>query len=108
MASWSLMLPPGSAITLTPLWHASSTASFHADGKKASLANAAPLTSSPAFFKAILKLSRRFGCPLPIPSIQLFCIINIALLFTCLTHNHANWASLSSLSCGVFPETTLN
>lgn len=43
------------------------------NGKKASLAKAAPLTSSPAFFKAILKLSSRFGCPLPMPSIQLFC-----------------------------------
>ena len=29
-ASWSRMLPPGSAITPMPLWHASSTASFQA------------------------------------------------------------------------------
>lgn len=43
------------------------------NGKKASLAKAAPLTSSPAFLTAILKLSTRFGCPLPIPNIQLFC-----------------------------------
>ena len=43
------------------------------NGKKASLAKAAPLTSSPAFLKAIRKLSTRFGWPLPIPNIQLFC-----------------------------------
>jgi len=30
MASWSLILPPGSAITPIPLSHASSTASFQA------------------------------------------------------------------------------
>jgi hypothetical protein len=45
---------------------------FSPKGKKASLANAAPLASSPAFLKAILRLSRLFGWPLPIPSMQLF------------------------------------
>ena len=155
IASLSLMLPPGSAITPMPASHASSTASFQAvnricmllvqkdtstavvllangyhvlqikkwkatialcscncqfqfhsqdqyflkvkttvnlfkhhyewcqtaitltevipKGKNASLAKAAPLTSSPAFLMDILKLSKRFGCPLPMPSIQLFC-----------------------------------
>jgi hypothetical protein len=46
---------------------------FLPKGKKASLASAAPLASSPAFLKAILRLSRLFGWPLPIPNMQLFC-----------------------------------
>ena len=43
------------------------------NGKNASLAKAAPFASSPAFLKAILRLSSLFGCPLPMPNIQLFC-----------------------------------
>lgn len=102
------------------------------NGKNASLAKAAPLASSPAFLKANLKLSTRFGCPLPIPNIQLFFInnksrirntneerhirkrdrdqtfaITMALLLTCLTQSQANLASASSLSVGVLSETDL-
>jgi len=79
MVSLFLMLPPCSATTPMLTSHTFSTVSFQAIRKNASLAKEAPLTSSPAFLMDILKLSKRFDCPFPMPSIQLFFVMTLLL-----------------------------
>ena len=93
IASWSRLLRPGWIMVLMPNLQASSTASFQANGKNASLAKAAPFLSSPDFSSAICILFTRFGWPLPIPNIWLFLAKTIALLFISLQHFQAYNAS---------------
>ncbi len=84
--SLSLIEPLGWIIALTPAWINFSIPSVK--GKKASEAATEPFNCKGrnwlALLIAILQLSNLFGCPEPIPMVEIFFAITMAFDFTCL------------------------
>ena len=104
ITSWSLIDPPGWTKILTPAAINDFTPS--AKGKKASDAAIEFLIllvwNCLAFCTAILQLSRRLGCPAPIPIVEKLFVSTIALDLTYFEMLNANSISFNSFKVGLF------
>ena len=102
ITSWSLIEPPGWTIVLTPALIKVVIPS--AKGKKASEAATEFFIFDDwnclAFFVAISQLSKRLGCPAPIPIVEKLLLKIIAFDFTYLQILKANSISASSFLFG--------
>ena len=105
ITSWSLIDPPGCTIIFTPAFKSDFTPS--AKGKKASEAAIEflifPFWNCLAFCIAILQLSRRLGCPPPMPIVEKLFVRTIAFdltYFETLKANFSpNYQIISGLLC---------
>ena len=104
ITSWSRIDPPGWTIILTPA--AINDFIPSANGKKASEAAIEFLIlldwKSLAFCTAILQLSRRLGCPAPIPIVEKLFVNTIAFDLTYFEILNANSISFNSFAVGLF------
>jgi len=110
ITSLSLIEPPGWIIAFTPILINSSIPS--ANGKKASDAATQLIIFSGqnccALLEAILQLSNLFGCPEPIPIVDLLLDKTIALDFTNLQTLNANLKLFNWFIFGFFLVTTFS
>ena len=103
ITSWSLIDPPGCTIIFTPELNNDLIPSTK--GKKASEAAIEFLIllswNFLAFWTAILQLSKRLGCPAPIPIVEKLFVITIAFDLTYFEILNANSISFNSFNVGL-------